>query len=126
VVVAPTDLSAASQRVLDYAVDLARQASLDLHLLHVMPASSRGAAVEQAQRKLEGLAGADSAGRTTCHVELGEPVETILRFSDRLQAGFLLMGEHARGLFLRLFSRDVARAVLHRACCPVWFVPAGV
>lgn len=124
-VVVPTDLSAAAGQVFDYAVDLARVARLDLHLLHVMPASSGRAAVDQARSKLEVLARADSTLRTTCHVQLGEPVETILRFSAQVDAGFLLMGEHARGLLLRLLIRDVARAVLHRACCPVWFVPPG-
>jgi nucleotide-binding universal stress UspA family protein len=123
-VVVPTDLSAGATRVFDYAVELAGAAPIDLHLLHVMPTSSEPPAVADAHTTLEALVRERSADRITCHVELGSPVETIPRFSDRVDAGFLVMGEHARGLLLRLFIRDVARDVLHRAGCPVWFVPS--
>jgi len=124
VVVVPTDLSPAAERVFDYAIGLTAAAPLDLHLLHILPASVRPPAVDQARRRLETSAAERGATGTVCHVERGEPVETILRCCEQLNAGFMVMGEHARGLLLRLFIRDVARAVLHRACCPVWFVPA--
>jgi universal stress protein A len=124
-VVVPTDLSAAAARMLDYAADLARVASLDLHLLHVMPAWSERAAIEPVQHRLESLAKERSMEHTICQVEFGDAAQAILRLTDQIDAGFILMGEDARGLLLRLLTRDVARAVLHRASCPVWFVPAG-
>lgn len=124
-VVVPTDLSPAAARVVDYAVDLARVAPLELHVLHVLPGGSSQVALDHARRKIEALAAAGPAVRSTYHVEVGEPVETILRFSGETGAGFLVMGEHSRSLLLRLFIRDTARAVLQRACCPVWFVPAA-
>jgi universal stress protein A len=122
-VVVPTDLSTAARHVVRYAIGLARRAPLDLHLLHVMPTVSGNAAVGRARHELESLARNDTVVRTTCHVQLGEPVETILRVSAEVDAGFLVMGEHARGLLLRLLTRDTARAVLHRATRPVWYVP---
>jgi nucleotide-binding universal stress UspA family protein len=33
------------------------------------------------------------------------------------------MGAHARGLLRRIFTRDTSRELLHKAPCPVWFVP---
>ena len=33
------------------------------------------------------------------------------------------MGEHAPGFFRHYFTHDTAREVLHRARCPVWYVP---
>lgn len=124
-VLVPTDLSPVAARVVDYAVELARVAPLHLHMLHVLPPGSSQAAIDRARRKMEALAAASPAVRLTHHVELGEPVETIVRFSTEMGAGFVVMGEHSRGLLLRLFIRDTARAVLQRACCPVWFVPAS-
>lgn len=123
-VVVPTDLSPAAAHVVDYALDMARVVPLDLHLVHVLPASSSPTAIARAQSRLEALTGTDPAGRATSHVQLGEPVETILRFSAELAAGFLVMGEHTRNLLLRLLIRDTARALLHQATCPVWFVPS--
>jgi universal stress protein A len=123
-VVVPTDLSATAAHVTDYALDLARVAPLDLCLLHVMPASSSAAAIENARRKLDALSTADpTLRRPHCRIEQGDAVETILRVSSEVDAGFLLMGEHTRSLLLRLFIRNTARALLQRSSCPVWFVP---
>jgi nucleotide-binding universal stress UspA family protein len=121
-VVVATDLSEAARRAVQYAIELARAAPLHLHLLHVMPTVSGQASVDHALRELNVLAKMDPAVRMTCHVEFGEPVKTIVRFGDEVDAGFLVMGEHARGL-LRLLLRDTARGVLHRASRPVWYVP---
>jgi universal stress protein A len=122
-VVVPTDLSAAAGRVTDYALDLARVAPLELHLLHVLPAASSATAVDQARSRLEALATADTIVRPHCRVEQGDAVESILHVGGEVNAGFLLMGEHTRSLLLRLFIRNTARAVLQRSSCPVWFVP---
>jgi nucleotide-binding universal stress UspA family protein len=124
-VVVPTDLSAAAAHVVDYAIGLGRVAPLELHLLHVLPPSSSAASIARARRALEERATLDPTVRMTCPVELGDPVEAILRFGGDLGAGFLVMGEHTRNLLLRLLIRDTARAVLRRAACPVWFVPLG-
>ena len=48
-----------------------------------------------------------------------------MRFTEARRSSFVLMGEHARTFFRRHFTRDTAREVLHRASCPVWFVPPG-
>jgi nucleotide-binding universal stress UspA family protein len=121
-VVVPTDFSASGQYAVDYAFGLARKMPLHVHLLHVF-AHGTSDRIEAAARTLNDLVPPDLAGQAHCHVEYGEPIDHILRFSERIEAQLIIMGEHARGFLRRFFTRDTAREVLHRACCPVWFVP---
>jgi universal stress protein A len=122
-VVVPTDFSESAQRAVDYAFELARRLPLHLHILHVTPRGADESRASAEARTIDDLVPPDLIGQTFSHVEPGEAVEQILLLSARLNASFILMGEHARGFFRRVFTRDTARAVLHRACCPVWFVP---
>jgi universal stress protein A len=124
-VVVPTDFSASAQRALDYAFGLARHVPLHLHLLHVLAHRGTEESLQDTARTLDDLVPADLRARTFCHVEAGDPIEHILTFSRQIGAGCIVMGEHARGFVRRFFTRDTSRAVLHRACCPVWFVPPG-
>jgi nucleotide-binding universal stress UspA family protein len=62
-------------------------------------------------------------GRVQCHIEAGDPVERIVDFLSEHRPDLAVMGEHARGLLRRYLTRDTAREILHRAPCPVWFVP---
>ena len=49
-------------------------------------------------------------------------VEAMDFLCEHLPA-YAVMGEHARDFVHRFFTHDTAREVLHRAPCPVWFVP---
>lgn len=136
-VVVPTDFSPSAAKATAYAFALARRLPLELHLLHVVapagfPALPRNhltaeeqprEALETAHRQLEALVPEDLMGRVECHVEAGPPVDEILAYAHRVGAEFLVMGEHARSLWRRFFTRDTSKQLLHRAECPVWFVP---
>jgi nucleotide-binding universal stress UspA family protein len=122
-VVVPTDLSECARRAVEYAFDLARTTPIAIHLLRILPSGSASAADDAAQHELSGLVPADLVGKTTCHVSQGDPIKEILRFSHQIDAGFIVMGEHARSFFRRFLTKDTAREVLHRAPCPVWFIP---
>jgi universal stress protein A len=122
-VVVPTDLSEEGQRVVEYAIELARMAPLQLHLLHVPPAGSSYLTLETAQRRLNDLVPTDLLAQAEAHVQPGDSTTEILKLSERISPAFMIMGEHARGFFRRFFTHDTAREVLHRASCPVWFVP---
>lgn len=122
-VLVSTDLSDGAAVITDYAFALARRLPLHLHLLHVASGVATQGTVYAAQEKLKGLVPPDLADRVTCHVSRGSAVGNILEAAERVQAGFMVMGEHTRGLLLSLFVRDNARAVLEKAVCPVWYVP---
>ena len=122
-VVVPTDLSAEGERAVEYAVELARMTPLRLHLLHVVPAGSSYLTLETAQRRVNDLIPTDLLAQVETQVQHGDSIEEILKFSQRIAPAFIVMGEHARSVLRRVFTRDTARQVLHRAPCPVWFVP---
>ncbi|MBI3785579.1 MAG: universal stress protein [Deltaproteobacteria bacterium] len=124
-VVVPTDLASGGSSVTNYAFELARNAGLEIHLLHVVPRDCSLLELERAESGLSSIVPEDLVGRVQWHVRQGDPTYEILALSDILQPGFLVMGEHARRFFRRLFTKDTAREVLHRAPCPVWFVPPG-
>jgi universal stress protein A len=134
-VLAATDFSAAAVRAVAYAVALARAVPVELHLVHVVPAGERrlqpavdGVAavvdpVEEARRRLAEAVPPDLAGRVHLHVESGAPADRVAELAARLDADFLVLGEHARGLVRRFFTHDTARDLLHRAGRPVFYVP---
>jgi len=122
-VLVPIELSGTGRRVVEYAAGLAGTLPLALHLLHVVPRGSAYLDLDTALRELRDLLPPDLATPAECHVEQGDAIEVILAFSHKVRPGFMVMGEHARGFLRRVFTRDTAREVLHRACCPVWFVP---
>jgi len=123
-VLVATDLTRESLAAVDLAVELARSAPIELHLLHVAPgghaAASDGPTLEE---RLLGLLPPDLAASATVHVEEGDPVARIVALAGDLAAAWIVMGEHTRHGWRRWLSRDTSRAVLHRAPCPVWYVP---
>ena len=138
-VLVPTDFSPAAERAVSYAFELARVLPLRLHLLHVVPlrksvwietgVSMGGTQVhadrpiEEARQRLAALVPADMETRVSLHVEIGEPSEKIAELSARQGVSCIVIGTHARSFLRRIFTGDTSREVLHRAPCPVWFVP---
>lgn len=131
-----TDFSASAAAALACACDLARQADLRLHLLHVEAARpamvpvdpSQGVGMASAsngslERRLRKLVPEDLAAHASCRVASGAVGDEILKAARGVDAELIVMGEHARGFFRRYFTHDTAREMLHRAPCPVWYVP---
>lgn len=125
VVLVPTELGVESRAVVDVGLDLVRRLPVDLHLLHVVPnGRGNGPAKVRAREQMLALVPSDLADRVTLHVETGDPVEGIATTADYLRASCIVMGEHARTMW-GWFRRDTSREVLHRAHCPVWYVPGS-
>lgn len=126
-IVVPTDLMPESRAAVRLALDLARALPVDIHLLHLVSdrilSQDVGEAVGVATGRLEALIPEDLKDRVMVHVGLGDAAEGILRAADLLNASCIIMGEHTRTPLRRWFTRDTARAILHGAHCPVWYVP---
>lgn len=124
--VVPTDLSPTASHALKYAYALARALPLHLDVLQVLPGgSSRSAAAENtAREQLEAAVPVDLTTRIVTCVRHGDPTTEILAHLAAVQPHFAVLGEHARDIVRRLFTRDTTRAVVHAASCPVWIVPA--
>ena len=128
-VLVPLTITGQTHTNVDVACDLARVFPLHLHFLHVVETGdARGQAAvarEAVGSRLDHLIPDDLAGRATVHVETGEPLVVIPGMARELAAVCIVMGEHARTPLKRWFTEDIARAVLHDAPCPVWFVPSA-
>lgn len=128
VVVVPTDLTPESRAAVELAFELARVLPIELHLLHFLPhgatkTDERAGTMRETSRRLLALIPNDLIQRTRVHVEDGNAARGITEVASRLEAACIVMGEHTRAPLRRWFSRDTSRAVLHRAPCPVWYVP---
>lgn len=125
-VVVPTDLAAGSRAAEEMAFDLAERVPTELHLLHVPEKGRRAEALREGLAEaMRARVPAELAGRVSCDVADGEPAAAIAAAAERLGAGCIVMGEHSKSLLRRWFTRDVSRELLHRAPCPVWYVPAA-
>ena len=124
--VVPTDFSPTACHALHYAYALARALPLHLDVVHVLPRGPRrsAAAENAALEQLEATVPADLSNRVVTYVRYGDPTAEILACLADVRPHFAVVGEHARDLVRRLFTRDTARAVAHEASCPVWIVPA--
>jgi nucleotide-binding universal stress UspA family protein len=118
-----TDLSASGRWPVEYAFELARSVPIELDLVHIVPADSPYELTSRRRRDLEVFAPLDLVERLRCYVRSGDAVEELLDFTRGNHSNFLIAGDHARSFFRRYFTHDTARDVLHRATCPVWFVP---
>lgn len=124
VVLVPTALTPESGAAIDVGVDLLRRLPVELHLLHILPNGRRDeTTTARALEQMRTLVPDPLAGRVKLHVEHGDPAEGIARAADQLGASCIVMGEHTRTVW-GWFQRDTSREVLHRAHCPVWYVPA--
>ena len=137
-VLVPTDFSPSGERATLYACELARVLPVRLHLLHVIPRKSswgetgtflagtqilEDESVAKARARLAASVPQELENRVTVHVEIGDPAEKISEAAIRLGVSCIVMGAHARALLRRFFTRDTSLALLHKASCPVWFVP---
>jgi nucleotide-binding universal stress UspA family protein len=122
IVVVPTDFSPTAAHAVRYAWALARVLPIRVHLLHALPRRSRDAERE-ARSRLAALQPVDVSGRVDVHVTVGDAAEAIFAHLAAVQPAFAVLGEHARALIRRAFTRDTARKVVHGASCPVWVVP---
>jgi universal stress protein A len=125
IAVVPTDFSPTAAHAVRYAWELARALPIRVHLLHALPRHSRDAE-SAARSRLAALQPADVSGRVDVHVTVGDAAEVIFAHLAAVQPAFAVLGEHARALVRRVFTRDTARRVVHGASCPVWVVPQRV
>ena len=125
IVVVPTDFSPTAAHAVRYAWELARALPIRVHLLHAVSRHSRDAE-SAARSRLAALQPADVSGPVDVHVTVGDAAEVIFAHLAAVQPAFAVLGEHARELVRRVFTRDTARRVVHGASCPVWVVPQRV
>ena len=120
----PTDLTGRSQRATEVAFDLARRFGFEVHLLHVLPnGPTDGDAADDARRRMAAIIPTDVPRHSDGRVHAGDPAAAIASVADELSAVCIVMGEHVRRPLRYWFRRATSMGVLHRAPCPIWYVP---
>ena len=123
-VVAGVGEPAVSGSLVNAALEMARRARTDLHLVHARPDGHPSGGVEAADHHdFADLLAEYPDVRIESRVERGAPEDTLVAAGDA--ASLVVIGRHHRkhGMGPRLGS--TARAVLERAACPVMVVEPG-
>ncbi|HKA04796.1 MAG TPA: universal stress protein, partial [Acidimicrobiales bacterium] len=127
----PTDFSDRSTHALRLAGALARDYGARLIVLHVaempavpyaegvIPPVDPDDVVRVARHQLELLDAPVTGHPVERHLEVGDPIDTILGVAHDLPADLIVMGTHGRTGLRRLLMGSVAEQIVRRATCPV-------
>jgi nucleotide-binding universal stress UspA family protein len=122
-ILVPIDFSEESTRILPYVLDIAREYGATITLLRVIPpdaaaginAQALTESLSQTLQKVFAKEGLDRLPQFL--IEIGQPVEAILRAAQKNNADMIVIGiKHAPGIQLQ---SGVAYRVMAGASCPV-------
>ncbi len=146
-IVCPTDFSACAREGASVALELAKELSSELHLVHVVaPEGLSGIVIdrggesaafdrffEQVRTEAKGVlanelreVGRPGELRTSEHVVRGRPHREIVALADGLGAGMIVMGSQGRAGIKDLILGSTAERVVAAASCPVLTIRTGV
>ena len=131
-----TDGSDESGLAMEAAVDLANKTGSPLHLVHVglmsfwvYPDTTRSEQVEQLRQESRKVLDRETkkveeAGGTVAHAHLkmGRADVEIVRLSDEIGAGMIVMGNRGVGTIARILLGSDAESIVRHAPCPVMIV----
>ncbi len=139
-ILAPTDLSDLSCLGIRYALELAREQSAEIVVLHVIPigedwlstredstpvrdlmANERAALDQFLQKKFSEFLNLVELRQK---VEVGAPPANIVDLAEREGADLIVMSTHGRTGLDHMLMGSVTEKVVARAVCPVLSIPA--
>lgn len=133
-ILVPTDLSEGAEQALEYACELARTVSAQIHLLNVigiptMGVPELGLAVTSTvidQLVVESQEAIDRLARTKCNAQVGQALvrtgdarDVINQTAKELGIDLIVMGTHGRRGISRALLGSVAETVVRSAPCAV-------
>lgn len=135
-IVVATDFSPPANHALEYACALAEKFAAELHVLHVVveplplpapdgawirPENVVPGLVEEARRDLARHTDGINlqAGSLVCSVEVGFPIEQILKYVADHQGDLIVLGTQGHRGLSRLLLGSVAEKIVRLATCPV-------
>jgi len=132
-IVVATDFTPASERALEYAVDLARNTGADVTLVHACETapidalegalSDPGAVVTRkitaARQALDAAAARHGEVPIATRLVDEPPWEAVEHVADEVHADLIVVGTHAHRGLSRLLHRGVAENIVRRSQCPV-------
>lgn len=140
-ILVPVDFSPISERVCRLAAEEAKARGVKIWLIHVAEPEPEFIGYEpgpdvvrhqvatqlrKEHRDLQALAERTAASgvEVTPLLIQGPTVDTILEQAEHHAVDLIVMATHGRGLMYQMLVGSVSEGVLHRAKCPILFVPA--
>ena len=139
-ILAPTDLSELSCLGLRYALELAREQSAEIIVLHVVPIGEDWLSTRPESTPLRDLMAKERAALNEFlqerfaeffnlielrqRVEVGAPHANIAEMAEREGADLIVMSTHGRTGLEHMLMGSVTEKVVARAPCPVLSIPA--
>jgi nucleotide-binding universal stress UspA family protein len=132
-IVVPLDLRTHTQKLVDFALYIAKKLSAHISFIHVVEFYSTNNLVpsltlekinqERVERSREVVAklienNKEKYPDISGIVHQGEAVESIIKYAEEEQAGLLIIGTHGSKGLERILLGSVARRVLKRVHCP--------
>jgi len=140
-IVAAIDFSDVSKPVLEAATTLARALDEGLHLVHVVEAEPTYAAygfspdefpamqevqkesVDRAEIKLTKMAGEIGIKGIETAVLQGQPLHTLMKYAEEVDADLIVLGSHGHGFLSSLLLGSVTEGCVRKAKFPALIVP---
>jgi nucleotide-binding universal stress UspA family protein len=139
-IIAPTDLSELSCLGLRYALELAREQSAEIIVLHVIPIGEDWLSTREESAPVRDLMAKERAALDNFlrekfaeffnlielrqRVEVGGPHANIAELAEREGADLIVMSTHGRTGLEHMLMGSVTEKVVARAPCPVLSIPA--
>ena len=139
-IIAPTDLSELSLLGLRYALELAREQSAEIIVLHVIPIGEDWLSTREESAPVRDLMAKERAAldkflrekfaeffnliELRQRVEVGGPYANIAELAEREGADLIVMSTHGRTGLEHMLMGSVTEKVVARAPCPVLSIPA--
>lgn len=133
-----TDGSRDAARARNVAVDLQRETGSELHVVHVglvakwaVPDTLSKGQFERLRQQAQGVLDQEvekirEAGGTIAdaHRKMGRPDVEVVRLSQQIGAGLLVIGNRGQGALARILLGNDAESIVRHAPCPVMVVRA--
>ena len=139
-IIAPTDLSELSCLGLRYALELAREQSAEIIVLHVIPIGEDWLSTREESTPVRDLMTKERAAldqflqkkfaeflnlvELRQRVEVGAPHSNIVELAEREGADLIVMSTHGRTGLDHMLMGSVTEKVVARSLCPVLSIPA--
>jgi nucleotide-binding universal stress UspA family protein len=136
-----TDGSKEARQAAQAAAELSKDTGSEVHIAYVLPSPRElrghhlysrevmGSVLEQAEGEARSLleeqakqVGASGGKVADTHLETGDPDKEIVRLSEELGIGTIVMGSRGLGGLRRALMGSVSESVVRHAHCPVFVV----
>lgn len=137
-IVVPVDLDQHTQKLVDYAIDMAKKLNCKIAFFHCVESVTSvamgamamaqfthedydSAHVKKAEEVLDGIIkkAADTCDTCRGKVVIGDPVDEILTYAEDQNADMIIIGTHGKSELTKILLGSVANRVLKQAHCPV-------